>query len=153
MIERCTARGHRRASLTPSQYRYLTKRSLKYIIHQSAHAVRVRDTPTLLVPLVRRVDLWSLTLMERSSLLLTISSRLGWKMTQETLLVCPVMVCTSHALVSFMRQSFTCVQGESHVVATTNDAKMRQRKTEQQRGEIPLNEHRKQIMWVSTCEL
>ena len=49
-----------------------------------------------------------LTLMERSSLLLTISSRFGWKMTHDTLFVCPVMVCTSHAFVSFMRHSFTC---------------------------------------------
>lgn len=41
------------------------------------------------------------------------SSRFGWKITHETLFVCPVMVCTSHAFVSFMRHSFTCAGRES----------------------------------------
>lgn len=70
-----------------------------------------RTPHCLYKPRLGRDPASSLTRMDRSSLLLTISSRLGWKMTHETLLVWPVMVCTSHAFVSFMRQSFTCGRG------------------------------------------
>ena len=49
----------------------------------------------------------SQTRMDLSSELLTMMSCLAWNMTQETLLTCPRSVSTSHALVSFMRHSFT----------------------------------------------
>ena len=52
--------------------------------------------------------LMSHTLMLLSSELLTMSSFFGWNMTQLTLFVCPLIVSTSHALDSDMRQSFTC---------------------------------------------
>jgi hypothetical protein len=44
------------------------------------------------------------TLMVRSSLLEIMSSCLGWKRTQETLLVCPLMVSTSHAFKKMEKQ-------------------------------------------------
>ena len=49
----------------------------------------------------------SQTRMDLSSELETMMSCLAWNMTHETLLTCPRSVSTSHALVSFMRQSFT----------------------------------------------
>jgi hypothetical protein len=51
-----------------------------------------------------RTWLMSQTRMDLSSELETMSSRLGWKSTHETLLVCPVMVCTSHACSSSSKQ-------------------------------------------------
>ena len=47
------------------------------------------------------------TRIDLSSELDTISSCFGWKRAHDTLLMCPRSVSTSHALVSFMRQSLT----------------------------------------------
>ena len=49
----------------------------------------------------------SQTRMDLSSELETMMSCLAWNMTHETLFTCPRSVSTSHALVSFMRHSFT----------------------------------------------
>mmetsp|Transcript_18266 Transcript_18266/g.45827 ORF Transcript_18266/g.45827 Transcript_18266/m.45827 type:complete len:201 (-) Transcript_18266:512-1114(-) len=48
------------------------------------------------------------TRIDLSSELETMSSCFGWKRAHETLLMWPRSVSTSHALVSFIRQSFTC---------------------------------------------
>mmetsp|Transcript_35803 Transcript_35803/g.78688 ORF Transcript_35803/g.78688 Transcript_35803/m.78688 type:complete len:201 (-) Transcript_35803:492-1094(-) len=51
----------------------------------------------------------SQTRIDLSSEFEMMSSCLGWKSAHETLLICPRSVSTSHALVSFIRQSLTCL--------------------------------------------